>query len=147
MRCITNGIVVKFFKSPIWADRLIALGEGLASRKQDIEFALSVHTVAGVDATWAAVDQLNLKINKLIAIVERRSRREQDLESMIEELGGRALVMDDPNNLELAEKIVQRAELQNREMPGARARGLKEANLRTVLAKKPSNRSGPTSLG
>lgn len=148
----------KFFKLPIWADRLIALGEGLASRKQDIEFALSIHTAVGVDSTRATVDRLDLKIDKLVAIVECQSRREQDLESMIAELGGRELVMGDPSNLELAaEKIVQRTAQENQDTQsvrmdallksGTRPGELKEAAVRITPVKKAAevatNKSGP----
>lgn len=56
---------------------MIALGQGLVDRKKYIEFTLSIHTAAGVDATRATVDRLDSKLDRLIAIVAHHTGDEQ----------------------------------------------------------------------
>lgn len=108
--------LVKFFKSPIWSDRLIALAEGLVARKGEIEFALSIHTAVGVDATLAAVDKISSKIDVLTSIVHRHTKREKQLEKLVIQLGGRDAIIDDPNMLEtMAEAIVQQVDHDERD--------------------------------
>lgn len=98
---------VKFFKSPIWADKLIALGTRLEDRKQEILFALSIRTALGVDATRLAVGSVDSKMDILMSIVKRQSAHERDLEEMVDKLGGRDLIMDDSSKFNLiAEQII-----------------------------------------
>jgi hypothetical protein len=91
----------------MWADKLIALGQGLVDRKNGISFALSIHTAVGVDAARMAIESLDLKITRLVTIVERKTEREGGVEEMMEELGGREDVINDPFKLDsVANRIV-----------------------------------------
>lgn len=118
---------VKFFKSPIWAEKLIKLGEQLVTRKDEIRFALSVHTAVGVDATRMTVEEINVKMDMLISIVNTQSKREQELEKMIGQLGARDIILDDLGKLDTAaEMIVKETEQDASSREPARGANSKE---------------------
>lgn len=107
-----NSIPAKTLKSKIYESRLAGYGDLFIKHREDLEFALSVHTSLGVDTAntkldtqgdkLAAVDQ---KLDMLLLMRKLDTSREKDMLKFIDEKGGaKACVENDALLKELIQK-------------------------------------------
>ncbi|KZT73469.1 hypothetical protein DAEQUDRAFT_414712 [Daedalea quercina L-15889] len=53
---------VRFFKGPFWAGKFVNYVNQFAQRRKDLEFAMSMHAVRGIDHINSKLDELNFSI-------------------------------------------------------------------------------------
>ena len=105
----------KFFFSGQYADKFKARAESLVvsmtgnilhnkclnlsvfiqNRKGDIVFALQIHNTVGIDTIQAEMRKNNAMLAKLFSLLDHRSERDEDLDRMMRDLGGRNKVLGD----------------------------------------------------
>lgn len=77
------------------------------NRKGDIVFALQIHNTVGIDAIQKEMRENNAMLAKLVSMVDRHSERNEDLNRMMQDLGGRDKVLGDDELLTTMASAVQ----------------------------------------
>ncbi len=96
-----KNVIAKVIKSSIWDDKLKEFIALFAKRRRDFTFALSIHVGVGVDDANRKLNEVDAKINMLLAIFSKfASPEQQELAVLVQKKGGAKAVMGDDNALE-----------------------------------------------
>ncbi|KAJ7846349.1 hypothetical protein B0H14DRAFT_934544 [Mycena olivaceomarginata] len=96
-------LVVKVLKGPIWEGRLVKFVDVFSKRREQFEFALSIHTARGVDEanrTIGTVDkttqEMNAKMDMMLKMFAQMGSPEQkEMARLVEQRGGQAVLDND----------------------------------------------------
>lgn len=101
--------LVKVLKGPVWEGRLVKFAGVFTKRRSEFEFALAIHTAAGVDAaiqTLGNVDntvkQMNDKIDMMTKMFEKLTQgmlEHKEMAKLVEKKGGVKACMENDSIL------------------------------------------------
>ncbi len=66
---LKKTLIVKVLRSQVWETRLTGFLRVFAQRRQDYEFALSIHTAVAVDTVGSAVEDVNQKSGLIMVYI------------------------------------------------------------------------------
>ena len=92
---ILTIFIVKILKAPIYELRLAEMGESLDERQKELQLALSMFTVDGVQSLKISMHSTEESLNMLLLFQISRSPLEQELLDLIKSKGGAAKCMED----------------------------------------------------
>ncbi|KAJ7326377.1 hypothetical protein DFH08DRAFT_941029 [Mycena albidolilacea] len=96
-------LIVKVLKGPIWEGRLVEFVKVFSKRREQFEFALSIHTARGVDAANKAIgtvdkttQEMNAKMDMMMKMFAQMVSPEQkEMARLVEQRGGQAVLDND----------------------------------------------------
>ncbi|KAF8529742.1 hypothetical protein BU17DRAFT_36449, partial [Hysterangium stoloniferum] len=102
-------VLIKVLVGSVWENRFLEFLSLFVRRRQEFEFALTIHTARGVDAANEALGGVNARLDAMMQILKQLvSPEEKEMAQLVEKRGGVEAVQNNKKALEELNKLAQK---------------------------------------
>ncbi|KAF8529736.1 hypothetical protein BU17DRAFT_79834 [Hysterangium stoloniferum] len=102
-------LLVKVLVGSVWENRFLEYLSLFVRRRQEFEFALTIHTARGVDAANETLSDVNARLDLMMQMLKQLvSPEEEEMARLVEKRGGVEAVQNNKKALEELNKLAQK---------------------------------------
>ncbi|KAF8529737.1 hypothetical protein BU17DRAFT_36437, partial [Hysterangium stoloniferum] len=102
-------LLVKVLVGSVWENRFLEFLSLFVRRRQEFEFALTIHTARGVDAANEALGDVNARLDLMMQMLKQLvSPEEKEMAQLVEKRGGVEAVQNNKKALEELNKLAHK---------------------------------------